>query len=83
MDIFQISSEYCDFTEGQGHPRSHHFGGLSLAYLLSNFHNSAVHSVWDIANVKVSRHATFPRILEIPREQILISEIVLTFTEAV
>ena len=29
------------------------------------------------------RHATFPRILGIPREQVLISENVLTFSEAV
>ena len=39
--------------KGEGHPMSYHFEGLSTGYLLDNFHNSAVNSVWDIANINV------------------------------
>ena len=40
-------------TLTEGHPRSYHFKGLPIGYPLANFHNSAINSVRDIANVKV------------------------------
>ena len=45
-------------TEGQCHPRSYYFEGLPTGYPLANFHNSAINSVRDIANVKVCHRQT-------------------------
>ena len=54
MAFFQISNKY----EDQGHPRSNYFEGLRKGYPLVNFHNSAVNSVRDIANVTVCHGRT-------------------------
>ena len=51
MAFFKISSKYCDLDRSR--PRSYNFKGLFTGYPLANFHNSAINSVQDIANVKV------------------------------